>query len=79
VIIGDSWVEINNDTIQTDVRALATNPGGHIFAGTYFRGGVFPIDRQWRQLDAGEQRFGLRQHLVSRDQSGRNYLAGTAG
>ena len=37
---GDSWVEINHDMIQTDVRALATDPSGHIFAGTYF-GGVF--------------------------------------
>src|SRR4029077_19161668 len=31
---GDSWVEINHDIIQTDVPALATNPSGHIFAGT---------------------------------------------
>jgi hypothetical protein len=38
---GDSWVEINHDMIQTDVPALATNPSGHIFAGTYFGGGVF--------------------------------------
>lgn len=38
---GDSWVEINHDMIQTDVRALATNPSDHIFAGTYFGGGVF--------------------------------------
>jgi photosystem II stability/assembly factor-like uncharacterized protein len=27
--------------IETDVRALATNSSGHIFAGTYFGGGVF--------------------------------------
>jgi len=27
--------------IQTDVRALAINSSGHIFAGTYFGGGVF--------------------------------------
>ena len=39
----------------------------------------FPIDRQWRQLDAGKQRFGLRQHLVSRDQSGRNHLCWNSG
>src|SRR4029077_14376478 len=38
---GDSWVEINHDMIQTNVRALATDPSGHIFAGTYFGGGVF--------------------------------------
>jgi photosystem II stability/assembly factor-like uncharacterized protein len=38
---GDSWVEINHDMIQTDVRALATDPSGHIFAGTYFGGSVF--------------------------------------
>ena len=39
---GESWVEINHGVIQTDVRALAINPsGGHIFAGTYFGGGVF--------------------------------------
>lgn len=41
---GDSWVEINHDMIQTDVRALATNPSGHIFAGLYF--GVGVSDRQ---------------------------------
>ena len=38
---GQSWVEINHDVIQTDVRALAINSSGHIFAGTYFGGGVF--------------------------------------
>jgi len=27
--------------IKTDVRALASNSSGHIFAGTYFGGGVF--------------------------------------
>ena len=32
---GDSWVEINHDMIQTDVRALATNPRGHIFAAAF--------------------------------------------
>ena len=40
-ITGQSWVEINHDVIQTDVRALAINSSGHIFAGTYFGGGVF--------------------------------------
>ena len=53
---GDSWAEINHDMIQTDVRALVTNPSGHIFAGTYFGRRRFPIDRQWRQLEAGKQR-----------------------
>ena len=38
---GDSWVEINHGVIQTDVRALAINASGHIFAGTYLGGGVF--------------------------------------
>ena len=39
---GESWIEVNHDVIQTDVRALAINSNGHIFAGTYFGGGVFP-------------------------------------
>jgi photosystem II stability/assembly factor-like uncharacterized protein len=38
---GDSWVEINHGVIQTDVRALAINSSGHIFAGTYPGSGVF--------------------------------------
>ena len=69
-----SWVEVNHDIIQTDVRALAINSNGHIFAGTYFWRRCFPIDRQWRQLDTGKQWLGVWQHLVSRDQSGRNNL-----
>jgi photosystem II stability/assembly factor-like uncharacterized protein len=71
---GDSWVEINHDMIQTDVRALATNPSGHIFAGTYFGGGVFRSTDNGDSWTPVKQRFGLRQHLVSRDHSGRNYL-----
>ena len=45
--------KINHDMIQTDLHALATNPTGHIFAATYFWGRSFPIDRQWRQVDPG--------------------------
>lgn len=33
---GQSWVEINHDVIQTDVRALAIDSSSHIFAGSYF-------------------------------------------
>ena len=41
---GESWVEINHDDITVDVRALAINANGHIFAGTYAggtSGGIF--------------------------------------
>jgi hypothetical protein len=40
--VGDSWVEVNQGVITTDVRALAINLStGHIFAGTYPGSGVF--------------------------------------
>src|SRR6478735_4336812 len=36
---GDTWAPINNGLTATDIRALATNTAGDLFAGTF--GGVF--------------------------------------
>ena len=36
---GDTWAGINNGLTATNVRALAINPAGHVFAGTF--GGAF--------------------------------------
>jgi photosystem II stability/assembly factor-like uncharacterized protein len=46
---GDSWVEINHDIIQTDVRALAINSAGEIFAVTAGCG-----DGVYRSTDNGD-------------------------
>ena len=36
---GETWTPINNGLTATDIRALATNTAGDLFAGTF--GGVF--------------------------------------
>jgi photosystem II stability/assembly factor-like uncharacterized protein len=36
---GETWTPVNNGLTATDVRALATNAAGDLFAGTF--GGVF--------------------------------------
>ena len=64
---GDSWVEINHDMIQTDVRALATDPSGHIFAGTYFGGGVFRSTDNgdsWTSVNNGLDCGNIRSHTI---------------
>ena len=45
---GENWEEVNQGVITTDVRALAVNPSGDIFAGTYPSFGVY------RSTDNGE-------------------------
>ena len=73
---GDNWVEINHGVIQSDVRALGDQFKRPYFCRNILWRGRVPLDRQWRQLDSGEQRLGLRKHLVSGNQSGWNHLRG---
>ena len=49
---GATWMVKNNGLTATDVRALAVNPAGDIFAGTFGR--HLSLAGWWRNLDGGK-------------------------
>jgi hypothetical protein len=70
---GDNWIQVSDRLIARFVLSFMRSSSGHIFAGTCLAAG-FLSNRQWRLVNPGKHRFGLRQHLASRHQSGRHYL-----
>jgi hypothetical protein len=66
------------DVIQTDVRPLAINSSGQIFAETYFGGDVFRSTGDGASWMPVNKRLGVWKRLVSGDQFNRRDFAGTA-
>ena len=53
---GETWVDISGGVITTDVRALAIDASGTIFAGTYPGSGVFRSEdngESWEPVNSG--------------------------
>lgn len=71
---GDSWIQQTNGLTNTDVRSIAVNSSGHVFAGT--ASGVFRSTdhgHNWSHVLSGDITYSL---TVNRDD---NVFAGTGG
>ena len=56
LINGHSWMPMSNGLTATYVLSVAVNSSGHVFAGTYFGGGVFrstDSGTNWNEINVG--------------------------